>query len=380
MPEHHALLNELASLSNAAEPSAFHSYLSRLDGEGRLLRCYTQNIDGLEARAGLEVGLPAPTAPNKSPRRKQGAETPSPATTPQAQAQAAPRCIPLHGQLTHLYCPLCPTVVPLVDHLPLPPDIIPCPACDLSSSIRHALSERQRRTGHLRASVVLYGEDHPQGESIGTVAERDLRGTGKKGEKEGKVDLLLVVGTSLAIPGVKRMVKEFARSLSGGNHSRAGSGRDQGPRAIFVNRDPPKGSEWDSVFDTFISGDIQEFVTRYLDNPVFVTSNPAVTPRTPRKRKTAAGAVLPPTPDTTPGRVGGLSTPSSTPSKKRRVVLSEEGKGHKWSKLPMPPTPRPTPPKKSIHVRTHLSPTRDQSASPLTPISDDDENPFLVFR
>lgn len=372
LPDHHALLNELASLSNTADPSALHSYLSRLDGEGRLLRCYTQNIDGLEAQAGLEVGLPSPATLAKSPRKKTVvALANSPASPPATEPRAAPRCIPLHGQLTHLYCPLCSTTLPLSDHLPLPPDVVPCPTCDLNSSIRHALSERQRRTGHLRASVVLYGEEHPQGELIGTVVERDLRGSGRKGEKEGKVDLLLVVGTSLAIPGVKRMVKEFARSLA----SRSGVG--QVPRSIFINRDPPKGSEWDGVFDTFVAGDIQDFVTRYIDDPAFVTSSPAaITPRTPKKRKTIIKEGFPPTPDTTPSK----STLSSTPAKKKRIVSLSNGPEVK--RLQLPPTPRPTPPKQgaapSNAPRQH--PEKDRSASPLTPISDLDENPFVVFR
>lgn len=346
LPQHHELLNELASLSQSAEPSAFHSFLSRLDGEGRLLRCYTQNIDGLEARAGLEVGLPA--RPAKSPRKK----SPQDATT---MHPAAPRCIPLHGQLTHLFCPLCPTVVPLDDYLPLPPESMPCPTCNLSSTIRHALSERQRKVGSLRASVVLYGEEHPQGELIGTVVERDLRGTGRKGEKEGKADLLLVIGTSLAIPGVKRIVKEMARSLN----------PKSGPKAIFVNRDTPKGTEWEDVFDTFISGDIQEFTKGYLENPAYTAAEP---PRTPRKRR----AGVPPTPDTTPARRA-LSkraprTPQSTPSKKRCLPQTR-----------MPPTPRPTPPGKAQALQTlNDSPPTPSSLETCAAVEGD--NPFLVCR
>ena len=403
LPEHHHLLNELAALSASAEPSAFHSFLSKLDTEGRLLRCYTQNIDGLEARAGLEVGIPARRT-RRSPKKssstsdypESGPPTPgaSPGqrATPSPGAQPAPRCIPLHGQLTHLYCPLCPTVVPLADHLPLPSHAIPCPTCHLSSSIRHALSERQRKVGSLRASVVLYGEEHPQGELIGSVMERDLRGLGRKGEKEGKVDLLLVVGTSLAIPGVKRIVKEMARSLAGPSRSATSPSHSSttsrtsfsGPKTILVNREMPKGTEWEGVFDTFISGDIQDFTTEYLTNPSYT----AESPKTPKKRK----AGIPPTPETTPSRrqstksapARSSNTPMSTPTKKRRRVESATGESR------LPATPRPTPPRPRIDSSNFDRPCKthdldgdagNRSETPLTPVSElEEENPFLVAR
>lgn len=389
LPEHHNLLNELASLSASADPSAFHTFLSHLDTEGRLLRCYTQNIDGLEARAGLEVGIPARRT-RSSPKKgalvslsTDGSRPPTPGPSPGPCVRPAPRCIPLHGQLTHLYCPLCPTIVPLSNYLPLPPNPIPCPTCNLSSSIRHALSERQRKVGSLRASVVLYGEEHPQGEMIGSVVERDLRGTGRKGEKEGKVDLLLVVGTSLAIPGVKRIVKEMARSLTGPGLSSPGGSSSQEPRSILVNRELPKGAEWDGIFDTFISGDIQDFTTQYLTNPAFETPAPQI-PRTPRKRKVGNANGTPPTPDTTPSRrvAKSVKSPSDgTPTKRRRVEL-EKGVDC------LPLTPRPTPPRRKIDSSTFDRPScRDERAvssdTPLTPISDidsEDQNPFFVAR
>jgi NAD-dependent SIR2 family protein deacetylase len=302
-------------MSNSAEPSAFHQFLADLDGQGRLLRCYTQNIDGLESRAGLELGLPTKPA---SPR-KAGSHT--------------PRCIPLHGQLSTLHCPLCLTSVPLADHLPLPPHPLPCPTCDLSSSIRSALSERSRKTGYLRASVVLYGEEHPQGELIGSAVERDLKGSGKKGEKEGKVDLLLVAGTSLSIPGVKRIVKEMARALQS-------QSRGNLPKVIMLNREMPKGKEWEGVFDTFIAGDIQDFAALCSD-PTFTQAPPTPT-TTPRKRKVSS----------TPKKVATNNpypTPSPTPTRKRPRTSDVE------SEAPITPTKRRV--VKSLLIRPVYPPT-----------------------
>ena len=309
-------------MSDSAEPSQFHQLLADLDGQGKLLRCYTQNIDGLEGKAGLEIGLP--TNPSDSWRKTVG---------------RTPRCIPLHGQLSTLHCPLCLTSVPLIEQLPLPSNPIPCPTCDLTSSIRSALSERQRKIGYLRASVVLYGEEHPQGELIGSAVERDLKGTGRLGEKEGKVDFLLVAGTSLSIPGVKRIVKEMARVL----HTRK-SGL---PRVVMVNRELPKGAGWDGVFDTFIAGDIQDFAA-HCSMPTLTqgstTTTTATTPSKKRKFDTTPKKVAPtnpyPTPSPTPTRkrprpsvAGSVSQGPVTPSKRRAVAKSSLGQPE------YPPTP-----------------------------------------
>ena len=164
--------------------------------------------------------------------------------------------------------------------------------------------------------MVLYGEEHPQGELIGSAVERDLKGTGKKGEKEGKVDLLLVAGTSLSIPGVKRIVKEMARALQS---------RGSLPKVIMVNREMPKGKEWDGAFDTFVAGDIQEFAALCSD-PTF-TQAPPTPITTPKKRKLSS----------TPKKVATNNpypTPSPTPTRKRPRKSDLE------SEAPITPTKR----------------------------------------
>lgn len=44
---------ELKASIDLALPSPAHHFIKALDTKGKLLRSYTQNIDGLEARAGL---------------------------------------------------------------------------------------------------------------------------------------------------------------------------------------------------------------------------------------------------------------------------------------------------------------------------------------
>ncbi|WVQ81955.1 hypothetical protein IAT38_004082 [Cryptococcus sp. DSM 104549] len=347
LAKHHELITSLASLSTSAPPTPFHSYLSTLDQEGRLLRCYTQNIDGLEDKAGMGVGIPAgvvkrraagkgkgkvkaeeveegrveavdgpvpsaaSTAPTVTPDTSGPPTTTTEPTTPAPPpSPPEPRVIPLHGLLTTLHCVLCHTLLPLPPHLPLPPTAIPCPTCQLHSSIRSALSERTRRTGSLRASVVLYGEEHPQGELIGKSVERDLKG----------VDTLVVLGTSLSVPGVKRVVKEMARAVHSRN--RTANGKKPEPRVVFVNDEPPsKASEWEGVFDVWVKADVQRFVMEYLANGEY-----SVAPRktvTPKKGKaTAAGAA---------GEGVGAKE-KATPTKKAPSTPKKR-------KTPAPPTP-----------------------------------------
>jgi len=200
----------------------------------------------------------------------------------------------------------------------------------LSSSIRSALSERSRKTGYLRASVVLYGEEHPQGELIGSAVERDLKGTGKKGEKEGKVDMLLVAGTSLSIPGVKRIVKEMARALQS---------RGSLPKVIMVNREMPKGKEWEGLFDTFVAGDIQEFAALCSD-PTFTQAPPTLVSTT-KKRKQSTPRKMP--------MANPYPTPSPTPTRKRPRKSDLE------SEAPITPTKRR--PAKSLLGRPVYPPT-----------------------
>lgn len=139
---------------------------------------------------------------------------------------------------------------------------------------------------------MLYGEEHPEGESIGKSVSRDLKG----------VDMLLVCGTSLSVPGVKRVVKEMAKSAKSKGKGKGKQGQDV--KTVFVNDEPPsKGSEWDGIFDIWVQGDVQKFVENYLQNPDFAStptrasankaspsavtksSTPKRTPSTPKKRK-----------------------------------------------------------------------------------------------
>lgn len=74
----------------------------------------------------------------------------------------------------------------------------------LIAKLRIARNARALAVGTLRPSIVLYDEVHPLGDEIGTISTRDI---GRK------PDLLIIMGTSLKVHGIKRLVKDFANAV-----------------------------------------------------------------------------------------------------------------------------------------------------------------------
>lgn len=50
----YTFIAELKSKIDKAHPGPTHRFIKTLDAKGKLLRSYTQNIDGLEERAGIQ--------------------------------------------------------------------------------------------------------------------------------------------------------------------------------------------------------------------------------------------------------------------------------------------------------------------------------------
>lgn len=140
------------------------------------------------------------------------------------------------------------------------------------------------------------------------MVEKDLKGlarTAEGGKKAGKPNFVMVVGTSLSIPGVKRMVKEFAKSVSS-------TGAKSKGKVVFVNAEPPaKSAEWEDVFDYWVKGDVQAFVRDWLDKEDAELGHElgmVTPPKTPRRRATTAmGSVA-------KARGATMATPISTPA------------------------------------------------------------------
>lgn len=197
---------ELRSLISKANPTITHEFIQTLTNKGQLLRCYTQNIDF------LEEDLDIPT-------------------------------IQLHGTMKEVKCTLCSSNYEFTDayekmfrggEAPL------CPRCESVDAERTRLGKRQLAVGTLRPAIVLYNENHPNGETIGQLQVSDLK---------KKPDLMIVMGTSLKIPALKKFIKQAARII----HSKPGG------CVVFVNRTSP-AKEWEKVFDYEVLGDSDEWV------------------------------------------------------------------------------------------------------------------------
>ena len=208
------MVRSLSHLVSTAEPTAFHQMLSTLGHEGRLLRLYTQNVDGIDvALPSLETSVPLSI---KGPW---------------------PRTVQLHGGLEKMVCSKCNHLSefePLLFDGPEPPL---CKVCIETDKVRtdHA-GKRSHGIGKLRPRIVLYNEHNPDEEAIGAVVGSDLR---------SRPDAVIVVGTSMKIPGVRRIVREMCSVVRG---------RRDG-LAIWINRDsPPLGKEFEDCWDLVVKG------------------------------------------------------------------------------------------------------------------------------
>ena len=213
----------MSKLVGEAKPTAFHNMLSKLGQEGRLLRLYTQNVDGLDAGlAGLETEIPL------------NMKGPWPTT------------VQLHGGLDKMSCSKCSKVVdfdPALFNGPKPPL---CKFCADVDRVRtdHA-GKRSHGIGRLRPRMVLYNERNPDEDAIGSVVSADLR---------TRPDAIIVVGTSMKIPGVRRIVREMC-----------GVVRDRRDGlAVWINRDgPPLGKEFEDCWDLVVKGPCDEVANQF---------------------------------------------------------------------------------------------------------------------
>ena len=387
------MIAQLAEMSESAQPTPFHHLLRALDDRGKLLRVYTQNIDALESKSGLTFGVPDVGGPRGKPKSKAGpsASQDMPGRLPSPPPEI-PRCIPLHGTLGTMHCVSCTHVFPLRDHLEHLTSGIPpyCPECTTLEKVRQMSGKRSRGVGKLRPSVVLYNEDHKDGEHVGEVVRKDLTGSSPR------ADLLLVVGTSLRVPGTKRIVREFSKavrlratkaSANSNNPTTEGdlqipnpSSRrvpvtnDEGPiTSVYLNLDfPVPTRDWEGVFDVWLKGDAQSFAMAIEAELEKADAAKEAALERKRKREEAAAetAAL--------AALGGVQI--EPPLKKQKLSKKRPQK----SPLPSPPIPPPT--GSQFTLKTKVAPvssdlTRaDRLPSPPDEESDSSQRGNLFIR
>ncbi|EQK99884.1 SIR2 superfamily [Ophiocordyceps sinensis CO18] len=254
-----------------AEPSSSHRFISHLRDRGKLVRCYTQNIDQIEEKVGLSTRLhdgpgsrgrfsrrttatanqlnkmvdeAAADEPAKSEKQNHSddasgcdasqpwessdrsgvsgpggestnADQQKPPTRPQKRdpPHSGVECVFLHGSLELLRCFLCAKVCSWDDDEreaeTLTGQQPECPHCVGATAAREEMGKRALGVGKLRPDIVLYGEEHPSSHLISPIVTHDLA---------LHPDMLLILGTSLRVHGLKVMVKEFAKAV----HSKGG--------------------------------------------------------------------------------------------------------------------------------------------------------------
>ena len=130
---------DLKLMVNKAKVTETHKFLNELSELKKLLRVYTQNIDNLDQRAGLQVG-----------------------------DKTSDNVIQLHGELETVYCTFCKITMEFDDGVQLrfQESDITCPSCEDRNKLRKQEGRRLHTVGALRPNIVLYNEYHPKG-SIG---------------------------------------------------------------------------------------------------------------------------------------------------------------------------------------------------------------------
>lgn len=251
----HTFMAGLRQSILGAHPTPTHHLIKRLREKKKLLRCYTQNIDGLEKQVGLSMGYNHP----------QTLEV-----------------VQLHGDIHLLKCPNCLVERDwtVSDENLLANGAAPvCSECTDAESARAACGKRARRVGLMRPNIVLYGEEHPYGDVIGQCLVKDIKAA---------PEMLVIAGTSLKVVGIRHLVKDLAKAV-----------KANGGLVVFVNRTPVSGSLWNNVIDYHLECDTDAWVADLKQRiPSFFMTQTKIsvkkekrifdprTPEKPRKRPT----------------------------------------------------------------------------------------------
>ncbi|KAF6843646.1 nad-dependent histone deacetylase sir2 [Colletotrichum musicola] len=176
----HKMICDLSNMVKAAKPTPFHHLLASLAQEKRLLRLYSQNVDCIDT--------------NMEPLKT---------AVPLNVRGPWPTTIQLHGSVEHMVCSKCADIKPLKNELFVGHEAPLCEECKTLDQLRTQFEQRRSHgIGRLRPRMVLYNEFNPDEEAIGKVSSVDLK---------SRPDAVIVVGTSLKIPGVRRLVKELCQ-------------------------------------------------------------------------------------------------------------------------------------------------------------------------
>jgi hypothetical protein len=77
--------------------------------------------------------------------------------------------------------------------------------------------------------------------------------------------MLIIMGTSLKVHGLKKMVKEFAKAVHRHKTSQESKVRTWTGKVIFVNKTPP-ASEWAEIIDYHVAGETDVWANKVIDD------------------------------------------------------------------------------------------------------------------
>ncbi|OWB80471.1 hypothetical protein B5S32_g4751 [[Candida] boidinii] len=217
-------MESLYSKTILAQPTETHKFISYLNKHKKLIKCYTQNIDGLERQCNLLTGIESKNWKDLD-------------------------VVQLHGDLNKLSCTTCFQTFEWDNEnkaILRDGELPECPTCLVKHSERVQQGKRSSTSsiGFLRPNIVLYGECHPYAEIIADGLNKDIN---------KNPNILLIFGTSLRVDGVKNLVRQAAKKI----HE-----KDDGI-VIFINNCEVSTSSWDNIIDYQIVSDCDKWV-QYL--------------------------------------------------------------------------------------------------------------------
>ncbi|KAK4205005.1 putative NAD-dependent histone deacetylase [Triangularia verruculosa] len=206
-------------------------------------------------------------------------------------------CVFLHGSLAELRCFVCAKTSTWEDEQRQAETLAgrqpTCPHCAGATAAREEKGKRALGVGKLRPDIVLYGEEHPHAHLISPLVQHDL---------SLGPDMLLILGTSMRVHGLKVLVREFAKAV-----------HDRGGKVVFVNFTKPPESVWADVLDFWVQWDCDAWVDDLQHRKPALWLPPGATLPDQVKAKTAKASRR-----QSGGETGKRKEPTETASKKRK--------------------------------------------------------------
>ena len=139
---YYSFISELKSMIDVARVTKSHEFIKHLKDQGKLLRCYTQNIDCLESRLDLTCGSKGDV-------------------------------VLLHGSLGNVACTICKNKYVFSEEFKITystGQAPHCHACTQKNELRVASNKRAISVGVLRPDIVLYNQSNNNSKGLFALA------------------------------------------------------------------------------------------------------------------------------------------------------------------------------------------------------------------